>query len=145
MRAWVNTVIWSILGFWIFSIYLNTYNTNKKYKNIFAKVLNTNCKKILIKTVNKNKKVVGTEVKYNCLLKVEYKINNTNYQNEIKINKLRYKPKLGEKINIKYNIDNHNDIIIDTYYNVIYGLMGMFLVFIVLFFTYLNLYLVLCS
>ena len=83
MRAWVNTVIWSILGFWIFSIYLNTYNTNKKYKNIFAKVLNTNCKKILIKTVNKNKKVVGTEVKYNCLLKVEYKINNTKQTNQI--------------------------------------------------------------
>ena len=143
-RVWVNTIIWSILGVWIFSIYFSMYNKNKQYKNIIAKVLNFNCKEIIIKTVDKNKNVSKIETKYDCVVNVEYKINSKVYKNEIKLNKLRMKPKIDEKLNIKYNKDNHNDIIIDSYSNVLEGLMGMFLIFIILFFIYLNLYLVIC-
>ena len=146
IRAWVNTIIISILGFSIFYIYFKTYVETNKYINIDADILDEKCTKVTTKIVDKDNNIINKKKTYDCLVWIEYKVNNKLYKNKIKITKLEHKPILGKKIKIKYNKHNPKDIIYYSNTNSkLEGIIGMTVITVLLFFTYLNLYLVLCN
>lgn len=69
--------------------------------------------------------------KNKCYAEIEYEVNNIKYKNNIKISK---KLKKGDKIDIRYNKDNHRDSLIyeNIYISIILLIIGIIILWILL-------------
>ena len=83
-------------------IYLYRKKTDISYNTVQAKILEATCSQV----INDNGK--NKSVSYNCLLKVSYTVNNTEYTNTLESNDTVHN--VGEIREIYYNITNPNDI-----------------------------------
>jgi len=95
----------STSGIIVTKIIMNDPKYKEKTTGMITDVIN--CKKIL--TAENGSVKEG----YNCTYNVEYTIGGKVYSNKFDEYKLKSKRTEGERVNIKYNVDNPNDAILD--------------------------------